>query len=172
MQLRHVRAVAVCALVIVALTGARGSRGGGGGCDDNSSGSSGSHSSSGGSYGDSGSSSSGGSSVSGVTSGGSGGNRSALRDITIDTCGFDASGKNMTATLSVDNSTGSVDYEYDITVVFQETSGTTAGTARVDDFSVPAGRTGKTDASTPYTGSGDGSEVTKCHVKRASRSNF
>ncbi|MBQ0988286.1 hypothetical protein KBZ10_28030 [Streptomyces sp. F63] len=171
MKLRHVRAVAVCALVIVALTGARGSRSGGG-CDDNS-GSSGSHSSSsGGSYGDSGSSSSGGSSVSGVTSGGSSGNRSALRDITIDTCGFDASGKNMTATLSIDNSTGSLDYEYDVTVVFKETSGTTVGTARADDVSVPAGRTGKADATTPYTGTGDGSEVTKCTVKRASRSTF
>ncbi|MCC3653329.1 hypothetical protein LIX60_18050 [Streptomyces sp. S07_1.15] len=164
MKLRHVRTVAVCALVLVTLTGARGSRSGGG-CDDNSG--SGSHSSSGGSYGDSGSSSSGGS---GVTSGGSGSRNSALRDITIDTCGFDASGKNMTATLRVDNTAGSLDYEYDITVVFKETSGVTAGTARVDDFPVTSGRTGTTEATTPYTGTGDGSEVTKCEVRRASRS--
>ncbi|MCC9740929.1 hypothetical protein [Streptomyces sp. MNU89] len=166
MKLRHVRTVAVCALVLVTLTGARGSRSGGG-CDDNSSSS---HSSSGGSYGDSGSSSSGGSSGSGVTSGGSGSRNSALRDVTIDTCGFDASGKNMTATLRVDNTTGSLDYEYDITVVFKETSGVTAGTARVDDFPVTSGRTGTTEATTPYTGTGDGSEVTKCEVRRASRS--
>ncbi|PGH47486.1 hypothetical protein [Streptomyces sp. Ru87] len=168
MKLRHARAVAVCAVALVALTGARGS--GGGGCDGgSSSSSSGSHRDS-----DDGTDSTSGGST-GVTTGGASGGNSALRDVKIKECGFDAAGKNMTATLTVENDSALTDYEYDITVAFKGTAGdtgsatATAGTATVTDFPVPSGEKAETEATTPYTGTGDGSEVTRCEVRRAGR---
>jgi hypothetical protein len=170
MKMRHVRAVAVCGLVLVALTGARGS--GGGGCDgsgsgSSSSGGSGGGSSSGGHDGDG--NSSGGSSGGSVSGGGSSGNE-ALRDIRIDECKLDASGKNLVARLTVTND-GSVGYTYDATVRFKGGAGQTApyAAARVDDLAVPAGGSRTTEATTAYTGGGTGSEYTQCVVTTASR---
>ncbi|MEU8350084.1 hypothetical protein [Streptomyces sp. NPDC048845] len=167
MKLRHVRAVAVCAVALVALTGARGS--GGGGCDgSSSSSSSGSHRDS-----DDDTDSTSGGSTGGTSGGGSG--NSALRDVKIKECGFDAAGENMTATLTVENDSALTDYAYDITVAFKGSAGgtgsatETAGTATVTDFSVPSGEKAETEATTPYTGTGDGSEVTRCEVRTASR---
>lgn len=170
--MRHVRAVAVFGVVLIALTGARGS--GGGSCDGSSSGS-GSSSSSGGSGGSGagghqdtdGNGSGGGSSV----PGGSGSDASAMRDIRIDGCTLDASGKNLVARLTVTNDS-SLDYEYDATVQFQGATGTSApyAAARVDDLVVPANGSKNTEATTAYTGTQNGGEYTKCVVTKAQRS--
>ncbi|MFF8384971.1 hypothetical protein [Streptomyces kanasensis] len=169
MKMRHVRAVAVCGVVLVALTGARGS--GGGGCDGSSSGSSGSSSSGGGSSSggshdnDNGNGTSGGS----VSGGGSSGDQ-AMRDIRIDECKLDASGKNLVARLTITNG-GTVGYTYDATVRFKGAAGKTApyAAARVDDLAVPANGSRTTEATTAYTGGGTGSEYTQCVVTSASR---
>ncbi|MEV7729695.1 hypothetical protein AB0P15_34025 [Streptomyces sp. NPDC087917] len=158
MKLRHVRAVAVFGIAIVALTGARGSHGGscGGGHS-----SSGSHSSSGGttsSGNDGSSSSSGGTS----TSGGSSTNR-ADRDVRIDACKLDPSGKNLVAQLTVTNN-ASLDYTYNITMNFRGDAASTATPvqARVTALTVKAGTSRQTEATTPYAGKGDGSEYKEC----------
>ncbi|MDT9682150.1 hypothetical protein RND61_08695 [Streptomyces sp. TRM76323] len=167
--MRHVRAVAVFGVVLIALTGARGS--GGGSCDGSSSGS-GSSSSSGGSgagghQDTDGNGSGGGSSV----PGGSGSDASAMRDIRIDGCTLDASGKNLVARLTVTNDS-SLDYEYDATVQFQGDTGTSApyAAARVDGLVVPANGSKNTEATTAYTGTQNGGEYTKCVVTKARRS--
>ncbi|MFD3696935.1 hypothetical protein ACFWUZ_12410 [Streptomyces sp. NPDC058646] len=172
MKLRHVRAVAVFGIAIVALTGARGSNGGS--CDSSSSGS-GSSSSSGGTGGgshDSDSSSSSSSSSSGGASvpGGSSSSNKAERDIKIDSCKLDASGKNLVARLTVTNS-GSLDYTYNITMKFRGDAASTAAPAqaRVTGLAVKAGASRQAEATTPYTGKGDGSEYKECVVDRASK---
>ncbi|MFJ6251566.1 MULTISPECIES: hypothetical protein [unclassified Streptomyces] len=167
MKMRHVRALAVFGVALVTLTGARGS--GGGGCDNHSS--SGSSSSSSSSSGGSGShhdndddnGTSGGS-----ASGGSGSANKALRDITIDTCAYDAASKNLTARITVKND-GVLDYDYDVTLRFKGTSAVPA-TATTTDIAVTAGASKSVDMTTAYPGTGDGSEYTKCEVTRANRS--
>ncbi|WP_262386776.1 hypothetical protein [Streptomyces sp. TRM49041] len=159
--------MAVFGVVLVALTGARGS--GGGSCGGSSSSSS--SSSSGGNHGgdtdNGGSGSSGGGSVSG--GGGSSSNR-AIRDIRIDECKLDATGKNLVARLTVTNDS-SLDYDYDVTVQFKGDAGqgVTVATARVNDLAVTANGSKSTEAGTPYTGTGNGSEYSKCVVSSANR---
>ncbi|MFJ6483638.1 MULTISPECIES: hypothetical protein [unclassified Streptomyces] len=175
MKLRHVRAVAVFGIAIFALTGARGSHGGscGGSSHSSGSGSSGSSSSSGGtSSGSNGSDSTSGSTSSGSSSatGGSGKNK-AERDIKIDACTMDASGKNLVAKITVTNS-GSVDYTYNITMKFRggATSAATPAQAKVTALTVKAGASKQAEATTAYTGKGDGSEYKECVVDSASKS--
>ncbi|MBW5486428.1 hypothetical protein [Streptomyces bambusae] len=178
MKLRHVRAIAVCGAAVVALTGARGSHGGSCG---GSHGSSSSSSSSGGS-------SSGGSSSSGSTTGGSndssststsggasvpGGSSSANkaeRDIRIDKCRLDDTGKKLVAKLTVTNN-GALDYTYSITMKFQGATGSTVtpATAMVTGLKVKAGASQQAEATTPYTGKGDGSEYKECVVSSAKK---
>ncbi|MFF4444337.1 hypothetical protein [Streptomyces sp. NPDC001502] len=170
MKLRHVRAVAVFGIAIFALTGARGSHGGscGGSSHSSGSGSSGSSSSSGGTTGGS-DSTSGSTSGSSVT-GGSGNNK-AERDIKIDECKLDTSGKNLVAKITVTNS-GSIDYTYNITMQFRgdATSAATPAQAKVAALTVKAGASKQAEATTAYTGKGDGSEYKKCTVDSASKS--
>ncbi|MER7664751.1 MULTISPECIES: hypothetical protein [unclassified Streptomyces] len=164
MKIRHVRAVAVFGIVLVALTGARGS--GGGGCGGSSS--SGSSSSGGSHDNDSDTTTSGGST--GSVTGGSSANK-ALRDVTIDSCGLDAAGKNLTAKITVNNS-DSLAYAYDVNLEFKGDLGdstVTRATARIDDLQVAAGTSAKGEATTAYPGSGNGSEYKKCEVVSASR---
>ncbi|MFD6246838.1 hypothetical protein [Streptomyces roseolus] len=161
MKLRHARAIAVFGIAVLALTGARGS--GGGGCDNNSSGSS-SSSGGGGSHSDSDSSSSSG----GVSVPGGGGSADkAARDITIDKCAYDAATKKLTARITVKND-GSLDYDYSVTMKFTG-SGAVTRTAFKAGIAVTAGSSVEAELTTPYLGSGDGSEYTKCEVDRASR---
>lgn len=151
-------------IVLVALTGARGS--GGGGCGGSSS--SGSSSSGGSHDNDSDTTTSGGST--GSVTGGSSANK-ALRDVTIDSCGLDAAGKNLTAKITVNNS-DSLAYAYDVNLEFKGDLGdstVTRATARIDDLQVAAGTSAKGEATTAYPGSGNGSEYKKCEVVSASR---
>ncbi len=172
MKLRHVRAVAVFGIAVFALTGARGSNGGS--CDSSSSGS-GSSSSSGGSTGgnhdsDSTSTSTSGSSSGGSVTGGSSSNK-AERDIKIDSCKLDDARKNLVARITVTNS-GSVGYTYNITMKFRgdATSTATTAQAKVAALTVKAGASQQAEATTPYTGKGDGSEYKECVVASASKS--
>ncbi|MFJ4340849.1 hypothetical protein [Streptomyces sp. NPDC088915] len=159
MKIRHVRALAVFGIALVALTGARGS--GGGGCSSHS----GSSSSSGGSHHDNDDN---GSTSGGSASGGSSSANKALRDITIDTCAYDAATKNLTARVTIKND-GVLDYDYDVTLQFKGTSAVSA-TATTTDVAVTAGASKSVDVTTAYPGTGDGSEYTKCEVTRANRS--
>ncbi|WP_236243032.1 hypothetical protein [Streptomyces sp. CC228A] len=176
MKTRHVRALAVFGIALVALTGARGSNGGscsGSSGSSSSSGSSGDHGSDDGvgksdtgtDASSSGSGSSGGGSVPG---GGSG--DGAMRDVRIAGCEMDPATKKLVARLTVTNN-GALDYAYDFTVQFKGDAGGTAlpATAEVDDLKVAVGAKSTTEASTPYTGGGDGSEYTRCVVTKASR---
>ncbi|WNO73973.1 hypothetical protein [Streptomyces sp. AM8-1-1] len=166
MKIRHVRAVAVFGIVLVALTGARGS--GGGSCGGSSSSGSNSSSSGGSHDNDSDTTTSGGST--GSVTGGSSANK-ALRDVTIDSCGLDASGKKLTAKITVNNS-DSLAYAYDVSLEFKGDLGDTTvtkATARIDDLQVAAGSSAKGEATTAYPGSGNGSEYKKCEVVSASR---
>ncbi|MER7824838.1 MULTISPECIES: hypothetical protein [unclassified Streptomyces] len=176
MKLRHVRAVAVFGIAIFALTGARGSHGGscGGSSHSSGSGSSGSSSSTGGSQGSDSTSGSTGSTTGSSTgspsvTGGSG--NKAERDIKIDACKMDASGKNLVAKITVTNS-GSVDYTYNISMKFRgnATSAATPATAKVSSLTVKAGASKPAEATAPYTGKGDGSEYKECVVDNASKS--
>ncbi|WP_017238077.1 hypothetical protein [Streptomyces sp. SS] len=162
MKIRHVRAIAVFGIAVVALTGARGSHGGS--CGGSSSGSS---SSSGGSnHSDNDGTS--GSSSGGSVPGGSSSADKAERDVTINECTYDSATKNLVARVTVNND-GVLDYDYSITMKF--TGGTaTPASATKTGIAVAAGATEKAELTTPYTGSGDGSEYTKCEVSRASRS--
>ncbi|MFJ4775705.1 hypothetical protein [Streptomyces sp. NPDC088762] len=174
MKLRHVRAVAVFGIAVFALTGARGSHGASCGGGSHSSGSGSSGGTTGGSH-NSDSSTTGGSTSSGSSGGtsvpgGSSSNNKAERDIKIDTCKLDDSGKNLVARLTVTNS-GSVDYKYNITMKFRgdATSSATQVQARVSGLTVKAGASQQTEATTPYTGKGDGSEYKECVVASASK---
>lgn len=171
MKLRHVRAVAVFGIAVFALTGARGSNGAS--CGGSSGSGSSSSSSSGGSTGgnsDSSSTSTSGGSTTGSVTGGSSSNK-AERDIKIDSCKLDSSGKNLVARLTVTNS-GSVDYTYNITMKFRgdATSTATPAQAKVAALTVKAGASKPAEATTPYTGKGDGSEYKECVVSSASKS--
>lgn len=175
-KLRHVRAIAVFGIAIVALTGARGSHGAS--CGGSSHSSSSSSSSGGTSGGGSDSSSTSGSSTSGSSTsggtsvtGGSSSKNKAERDIRIDSCKLDDSGKNLVARLTVTN-TGSVDYTYNITMKFSgdATSTATSAQARVSALTVKAGASAQAEAKTAYTGKGDGSEYKKCSVDSATKS--
>lgn len=165
MKMRHVRAVAVFGIALVALTGARGSHGGscGGSSSSGSSGGSGHQDTDG--NGSSSSSSGGGS----VPGGGSGTDR-AVRDVRIDECKLDDTGKKLVARLTVTNDS-SLDYRYDVTVQFKGDAGETVAraVAKVDDLAVEAGASRSAEATTPYTGGGDGSEYKRCVVQSASR---
>ncbi len=169
MKLRHVRAVAVFGIAIFALTGARGSHGASCGGSSHSSGS-GSSSSSGGSH-DS-DSTSGSTSSSGGTSvtGGSSSNKTE-RDIKIDACKLDDAGKNLVAKITVTNS-GSLDQTYNITMKFRgdATSAAASAQAKVTALTVKAGASQQAEATTPYTGKGNGSEYKECVVASATKS--
>lgn len=159
MKMRHVRAVAVAAVAVVALTGARGSSGGS--CGGSSSGSS---SSSGGSdHNDNGSS------TGGSLPGGSSADK-AIRDVTIDECKYDQATKNLVARITVKND-GSMDYDYNVTMKFKGAAGGSVlpATAIKAGIAVAAGASASAEVSTPYIGTGDGSEYTECEVTRASR---
>ncbi|MCX5583812.1 hypothetical protein [Streptomyces erythrochromogenes] len=170
MKFRHVRAIAVFGIAVVALTGARGSHGASCGGSSHSSSSSSGGSSSGGTSGSD--STSGTSSSSGGTSTTGGSSRDkAERDIKIDSCKLDGTGKNLVARLTVTNS-GSVDYTYNVTMKFNPAAGSSAvaATARVNSLKVKAGASQQTEATAPYTGKGDGSEYKECVVSTASKS--
>ncbi|MCX5009884.1 hypothetical protein OG765_02625 [Streptomyces sp. NBC_00555] len=174
MKLRHVRAVAVFGIAVVALTGARGSHGAS--CGGSSHSGSSSSSSSGGTTGgnhdsDSSSSSTSGSSSGGSVPGGSSSNNKAERDIKIDSCKLDDTRKNLVARITVTNS-GSLDYTYNITMKFQgdTTSSANLAQAKVTGLTVKAGASRQTEATTPYTGKGDGSEYKECVVSTAAKS--
>ncbi|WP_328738415.1 hypothetical protein OHA91_01970 [Streptomyces erythrochromogenes] len=170
MKFRHVRAIAVFGIAVVALTGARGSHGASCGGSSHSSSSSSGGSSSGGTSGSD--STSGTSSTSGGTSTTGGSSRDkAERDIKIDSCKLDGTGKNLVARLTVTNS-GSVDYTYNVTMKFNPAAGSSAvaATARVNSLKVKAGASQQTEATAPYTGKGDGSEYKECVVSTASKS--
>lgn len=166
MKIRHVRAIAVFGIAVVALTGARGSHGGS--C---SGGSSHSSSSSGGTSGgshDNDTTTSGGSTGS-LTGGGSSAHK-AERDVRIDECKLDASGKNLTAKITVTNN-DSLTYDYDVSLQFKGDLGESVdlAIAKVDNLKVAAGASETGVATTPYTGAGDGSEYKKCEVISATR---
>ncbi|MFI8962179.1 hypothetical protein ACIGO8_08690 [Streptomyces sp. NPDC053493] len=170
MKLRHVRAVAVFGIAVVALTGARGSHGGSCGGSHGSSGSGSSSSSSGGS---SSGSDSNGSSSGGITSGGTGSSSKhrAERDVRIDECALSDDRKNLVAKVTVTNS-DSAAYLYDVTLQFKGAEGASSvnlALAKVEDLRVEGGASKQGQASTPYTGSGDGSEYTRCVVVDADR---
>ncbi|WP_318206285.1 MULTISPECIES: hypothetical protein [unclassified Streptomyces] len=165
MKMRHVRGIAVAAIAVVALTGARGS--GGGGCDN--------HSSSGSSGSSSGSNHNDNDSTSGGTSGGSlpGGSSSAdkaARDVTIDECKYDPATKNLVARVTVKNDS-TMDYDYNITAKFTGAAGgdVIPRTAIKAGIAVTAGASQSAEITTPYIGTGDGSEYIKCEVSRVSR---
>ncbi|MFI8292196.1 hypothetical protein EAO71_34150 [Streptomyces sp. ms191] len=165
MKLRHVRAVAVFGIALVALTGARGSHGGSCGGSSHS----GSGSSSSGSHGNDTNDSTGGSTGGVSAPGGSSANK-AVRDVRIDDCKLDASGKNLVARLTVTNN-GSLDYTYGVTMEFRGAagSGTARATARVTGLSVKAGASQQTEATTAYPGKADGSEYKECVVVSATK---
>ncbi|MFF0450197.1 hypothetical protein ACFYT4_28060 [Streptomyces sp. NPDC004609] len=153
--MRHARAVAVFGIVLITLTGARGS--GGGGCKSDSDSSSSSSSSS-----------SGGSSPGGSI----GGSRShnAANDVTIVSCGLDATGKNLTARVTVNNPDAEA-YNY---VVNMEFKGDLADIDVTSAFAtlttkVEANASASAEGSTAYTGTKDGSEYKKCEVTSATR---
>ncbi|GAA3389544.1 hypothetical protein [Streptomyces roseoviridis] len=166
MKLRHVRAVAVFGIALIALTGARGS--GGGSCSGGGSNSS-SSSGSGSDHGSDGN----GSSSGGVTSGGVGGSSKdrAQRDVRIDDCALSADRKNLVAKVTITNSDSSA-YLYDVTLQFKGAEGSSSAkpaVAEVKDLRVEGGASKQAEASTPYTGGGDGSEYTRCVVTDADR---
>ncbi|MFI8828349.1 hypothetical protein [Streptomyces sp. NPDC053431] len=165
MKLRHVRAIAVFGIAVVALTGARGSHGAG--CSGGHGGSGSSNNSSHSSSGSDGNSSSSSGSVSGV--GGSSRDRAA-RDVKIDECALSADGKNLVAKVTVSNNDSSA-YLYDVTLQFKGDAGKTVdlALAKVEDLRVEGGGSKSAEASTPYTGSGNGSEYTRCEVTFADR---
>ncbi|MEU8527436.1 MULTISPECIES: hypothetical protein [Streptomyces] len=166
MKLRHVRAVAVFGIAVVALTGARGSHGASCG---GSHGSSSSSSSSGGSSSSGSDSTSGGSSTGSVSGVGGSSRDKAQRDIRIDECKLSDDRKNLVAKITITNS-DSTAYLYDVSLQFKGDASANIAMANVDDLRVEGGASQSTEATTPYTGTGDGSEYTKCVVVTADRS--
>jgi hypothetical protein len=166
MKMRHVRAIAVFGIAVVALTGARGS---GGGCDNNSSSGS-SSSSNNGSDNDTTSGGTSGSTSGGSLPGGSSSADKAARDVTIDECKYDPATKNLVARVTVKND-GATDYDYNVTMKFTGAAGGSVvpATAIKTAIAVASGASVKAELTTPYLGTGDGSEYTKCEVSRASR---
>ncbi|GEB56306.1 hypothetical protein [Streptomyces gardneri] len=160
MNKRHVRAIAVAAVAVVALTGARGSNGASCGGSSSSSSSSGSNHSD----------NDGGSTSGGSVSGGSGSADKAIRDVTIDECKYDQATKNLVARITVKND-GSMDYDYSVSVKFKGATGgsVTPRTAFKAGIAVAAGASQSVEVTTPYIGTGDGSEYAECEVSRVSR---
>lgn len=160
MNRRHVRAVAVFAVVLVTLTGAR--RSGGGGCDDNDSGSSSSSSSGG--------FTSGGSTTGGSTpSAPSTYDTNALSEVRVDTCEYDEVARQLKAGLSITNPSATDTFNYSITVKF-ETSGTS--TILGSDFltsTVTGGQTKTEEATSLYTNTSTGSTSFQCEVSTATK---
>ncbi|AXE24905.1 hypothetical protein C0216_16895 [Streptomyces globosus] len=171
MKLRHARAVAVFGIVVFALTGARGSHGGscGGGSSSSSSSSSGGSSSGGSSS--SGSDGSDSSSSSGSVSGGAKSGDKAERDIRINECKMDASGKKLVARVTVTNS-GSLDATYGFIVKWRGDSTASPAVASVTGLKVKAGASQTTEATTTYLGKGNGSEYKECVVSSATKNTF
>ncbi|MFC5800764.1 hypothetical protein [Streptomyces formicae] len=175
MKPRHIRAIAVFGIVLVTLTGARGSRGGG--CDDDStSGSSSSGSggfTSGGSHGDP-------DTDDGVTTGGGGVTAAptptavptpvdAMSDVEVDFCSIDPAAKNVRGQLLIDNTTA-VSQTYDITVHFEgDTPASAPFVDTIEDITVAGNESYFTEASAPYSGSGEGTDSRKCKVVSATR---
>ncbi|MFV0129368.1 hypothetical protein ACLGI4_16935 [Streptomyces sp. HMX112] len=94
-----------------------------------------------------------------------------MRDVKIDECRMDTSGKNLTARITVTNS-DSLDYKYDVTLQFKGATGDPnvhRAVAEVDDLLVRGSGSQTATASTPYTGSGNGSEYTRCAVTNVFR---
>ncbi|MEV4196254.1 hypothetical protein [Streptomyces toxytricini] len=177
MKLRHARAVAVFGIVVFALTGARGSHGGscGGGSSSSSSSSSGGSSSGGSSSsgttsGSDGSDSSS-TSSSGSVSGGAKSGDKAERDIRINECKMDASGKKLVARITVTNS-GSLDATYGFIVKWRGDSTASPAVASVTGLKVKAGASQTTEATTTYLGKGNGSEYKECVVSSATKNTF
>ncbi|MGW7356135.1 hypothetical protein ACWGI0_05505 [Streptomyces sp. NPDC054802] len=90
--------------------------------------------------------------------------------MSITECKYDPATKNLTAKISIDNS-GTLDYDYNVTMKFTGGAGSTVvpATAMKAGIAVAADATRAAELTTPYTGSGDGSEYTKCEVTRVSR---
>ncbi|MGK5630844.1 hypothetical protein [Streptomyces sp. URMC 123] len=185
---RHVRAVAVAALVVVALTGAR--RSGGGGCDDSPSGSggSGSSSSSGGS-GSTGGFSSGGGSTTGDSSAGSSSSSSsgginmpapsrpstydpnALGEVRGANCRYDQGERKLKYDLTVTNSSSNQSFSYSITTKWTE-GGSGTGRLMGSDFksvTVAPGQSQTVTADSFYTNSSGKSVYYTCKVDRATK---
>ncbi|MFF8290975.1 hypothetical protein ACF068_17340 [Streptomyces sp. NPDC016309] len=80
---------------------------------------------------------------------------------------MDDSGKNLVARLTVTNS-GSLDQTYNVTMKFRGTSAATAY-ASVTGLTVKAGASQQAEATTTYTGTGDGSEYKECVVSTATK---
>ncbi|MFB7587601.1 hypothetical protein [Streptomyces sp. NPDC056169] len=158
MNKRHIRAIAVFGIAVFALTGARGSHGGSCGGSSGSGSSSSNHNSDN-------NSTSGGS-----VSGGSSSADKAIRDVTIDECKYDQATKNLVARITVKND-NSLDYDYSVTMKFKGAAGggVTPATAIKTGIAVVAGASQSAEVTTPYIGTGDGSEYTECEVTRASR---
>ena len=147
MSRRHLKVIAVAALVVVALTGAR--RGGdGGGCDDNSDSSSSGSVSSGTSGGsddvfdvdipDVPTATSGGTTTGGTTNGGTtGGSRPSSRpnatdDVRVTSCDYDETTQKFRTGLKITNSSSDT-MRYTITVRTEQTDGSRAGTLLSSD---------------------------------------
>lgn len=129
MKLRHVRTVAVAAVVVVALTGARHSHGGSCGSGHSSSGSSGG-------YGSSGSTTSG-------TTGGSptaGATTSPDAEVTVTDCKVDSEAGTLRAQIRVHNGNTAATATYNGSVEFTDETGSTFGTAEFPELRVAAGQ--------------------------------
>lgn len=162
MNRRHVRAVAVFAIVLVTLTGAR--RSGGGGCDDNDSGSSTTSTSGGFTSGGTSTTTSGGSTSSPGTY-----SPDAMSDVRVTTCDYDQAGRQLKAGLSITNPSATDSFAYSVTVTF-ETSGTGAilGTDFVST-TVTGGQTTTVDATSLYTNTSTESTNFQCKVTTATK---
>ncbi|MEU9111548.1 hypothetical protein AB0D04_07090 [Streptomyces sp. NPDC048483] len=179
MKLRHVRAVAACALVVVALTGARGSHGGGCGHSSSSSSSSSSGgSSSDGGYSSSGSSDGGYSSSSSSSSGSSTGGvptpsstTSAESDVRITECKVDRTAGKVTATLSITNGNSTGKSTYIGNVKFTDSTGSYLGVAQISSEEVPAGANHPVTVTGTYLSGSDNQASGKCTVSYIAKVN-
>jgi hypothetical protein len=83
---------------------------------------------------------------------------------------MDDAGKNLVARVTVTNS-GSLDHTYNITMKFRGDTGSSATTVRahVTGLTVRAGASQVAEATTTYTGTGDGSEYKQCVVDSATK---
>ncbi|MFB7353368.1 hypothetical protein [Streptomyces gardneri] len=111
-----------------------------------------------------------GSTSGGSPPGGSGSADKAIRDVTIDECTYDSATKNLVAKITVKND-GSMDYDYSVSMKFKGAAGgdVIPRTAFEAGIAVAAGASQSVEVTTPYIGTGDGSECTECEVSRVSR---
>ncbi|MGW6567838.1 hypothetical protein [Streptomyces sp. NPDC054975] len=91
-----------------------------------------------------------------------------MRDVRIDECKLSADRKNLVAKVTITNSDSSA-YLYDVSLQFKGAPSAAIAMAQVDDLRVEGGASKPTEATTPYTGTGDGSEYTECVVVSADR---